>query len=326
MGVTFNTAYNFNKSLNNTNAVLLIAVPSGATATMQKNGIIRTPIFWLDNDDNTVTYAIFIIQQSTFDSNPWTINVITTDLTITTTIVIDSAKEYELVLLGGVPDFTYTGTYYVVDDEGNTIPQEDYSSTLDWNIYFLSDGTLTLNRLFCSAVDICAVGGGGGGGGGAYYLHSSNAYFSFQHAGGSGGGGTIVTEYNKSISTGTFTVDIGAGGNHGSTSKTQSGNGSAGSAGQTTSISNSVISASGGGGGTAGTAYSTGHAGSTGSPSSTAARAFNTDTYPLCGGANTSNYGGGGRYGSATWKTYSFVVTESTNGQSGIVIMRNARN
>lgn len=84
--------------LKNTDAVLIVSVPTGSTVTATKGGVTLTPTIWVQNADNTLDTAIFIVKASTFDSNAWTVAATLGTSTASTTVVIDSAKEYELEL------------------------------------------------------------------------------------------------------------------------------------------------------------------------------------------------------------------------------------
>lgn len=97
-----------------------------------------------------------------------------------------------------VPEFTYTGTYELVDDNDQDI--SGALNTANWKIRFLTGGTLSFSNLYGAAdgIDIFLVGGGGGGGTGN---------------GGGGGGGYTATVLNQTVSTNTnYSVTIGAGG------------------------------------------------------------------------------------------------------------------
>ena len=110
----------------------------------------------------------------------------------------------------GVPEFSYTGSYSIVDDTGNTIATTDYKNAKNWNIKFLSSGTLTITKLNgAKTIDVFAVGGGGSGGKG---MSSSSA--GGDSGGGGGGGGytnKTTTPYRPIINT-NYSIVIGAGG------------------------------------------------------------------------------------------------------------------
>lgn len=126
------------------------------------------------------------------------------------------------VLSGGttskkLPEFTYDGTYALIDDgEGN------------WRIKFLSSGKLKLTKLNSArnGIDVFCVGGGGGGG----------------RYGGGGAGGFTNTERGIVPTENTeYEIVVGAGGTPASDTKYQSNAG-----GETSAFG---IKASGGGGG-----------------------------------------------------------------------------
>lgn len=106
----------------------------------------------------------------------------------------------------GVPIFSYSGTYEVVDDADLPISPADYDSAVFWKIRFLTSGTLSISELKGAkkGIDVFLVGGGGGG-------------FYGNYAAG-GGGGYTKTVYGKTISAGSiYPIIIGAGGAGGRT-------------------------------------------------------------------------------------------------------------
>ena len=98
MGLTYNMVGG-GKSLDPSDAILAVTAPSTSTVSASKNGLILTPNIWLDNLDNTINCALFIVPASSFDSSDWTITGSTSTTTASKTIVIDSSKEYELSLV-----------------------------------------------------------------------------------------------------------------------------------------------------------------------------------------------------------------------------------
>ena len=85
-------------SLRDTDAVLLVTVPTGSSATATKGAVTLTPTIWTTSSDNTLDCALFSIPASTFDSNAWTVTATLNSQTASGTIVIDSAKEYEMTI------------------------------------------------------------------------------------------------------------------------------------------------------------------------------------------------------------------------------------
>lgn len=91
-----------------------------------------------------------------------------------------------------LPGFTYSGSYEVIDDgDGN------------WRIKFLDSGTLTLKS--SRVVDVFLVGGGGGG-------SDWKRVNGVSPASGGGSGGFTQTYSAVRVEKGTYTVEIGAGG------------------------------------------------------------------------------------------------------------------
>lgn len=107
--------------LKNTDAVLIVTVPTGSTVTATKNGVTLTPTIWVQNADNTLDTAIFSIKASTFDSNAWTVTATLNGNTASDTVVVNGAYEYNIALYYRVPseyqEVAYienTGTQYIV--------------------------------------------------------------------------------------------------------------------------------------------------------------------------------------------------------------------
>ena len=129
--------------------------------------------------------------------------------------------------------FSYTGKFKVGSTEYTNTSWN--TTNTNWEVQFLTTGTLTISQI-SSKVDAYVVGGGGGGGG-AGLKNNQGSY-----AGAGGGGGGAAKRVNNFSLTGTQTITIGSGGT-GAQSQTQNGG-----AGGTTSLG-SLITAGGGSGG-----------------------------------------------------------------------------
>ncbi len=213
---------------------------------------------------------------------------------------------------GGFPEFTYTGSYTLVDDGGG-----------DWRIKFLTSGTLVVTSGSVT-VDVFLVGGGASGAKGNTAV--------YRRLGGNGGftyAGTYVVSKNTS-----YNIIVGAGGNGASAGVDSSVGG-----GTSTAFG---LSAAGGQSRDHGSAYGgsggSGHEGTAGSNGSngtglyygigqgTTTREFAESSGALyaAGGAaggsvsGASNTGNGGRGGDNNNYT-------AGSGGSGIVIIRNHR-
>ena len=226
-----------------------------------------------------------------------------------------------------IPEFTYTGSYQIVDDNDNVIT----TSTGNWKIRFLTSGTLKFTELRGAAngIDVFLVGGGGGGGGGGYTKTktaiSVNENIEYKIQIGSGGsaryyydgttrGGT-TTAFDQSA-LGGYSGYMGKGGDGGSggggaaymidarRGGSDGGSGANGGNGQGSTTrefgeSTGKLYASGGTGGCSlGSSYA-------GSP-----------------GENNTGNGGGGGGGGGDADTYS---GSGSTGGSGIVIIRDTR-
>lgn len=121
-----------------------------------------------------------------------------------------------------LPDFVYTGEYYVEDDG---------TKSGVWRIRLTSSGTLTLDEKVNEATIQAQGGGGGGGAGGG----SATDIVS----GSDGADGSIQT-YTGALAAGEYIISLGAAGSKGN-------NGAGGKGGDTTF--GTVLTASGGAGG-----------------------------------------------------------------------------
>lgn len=249
---------------------------------------------------------------------------------------------------GIVPQFTYTGSYKLLDDSGNTITTS--SNVTNWRIKFLTSGTLKFTNLFSAAngIDIFCVGGGGGGdasggcggktttakaktvtagtnyavtvgaGGAAGKSGGKSSFGSLASAaggggpggaGGSGGGGSGLYITSSNKANGGKGGSNGANGVNGyGTSGFKNGTGQGSTTREFGSSSGTLYAGGGGGAGD----YDC-NAGS-GGPGGGGAGGSLWDAAPRAGGAGTTNLGGGGGGGSTGGK-----------GGSGIVIIRNKR-
>lgn len=85
--------------LKNTDAVLIVTVPTGSTVTATKGGTTLTPTMWVKAADNTLDCAIFSIPASKFDSTtPWTVTATNGTETASNTVLITTNKEYDVTL------------------------------------------------------------------------------------------------------------------------------------------------------------------------------------------------------------------------------------
>ena len=180
------------------------------------------------------------------------------------------------------------GTSVFYSTSGGTVSAlTPISGTSDAYISITAGTTLTLSAS-CSA-DILVVGGGGGGGS--------------RHAGG-GGAGALIYLTNESLNSGTYTINIGAGGNAG----INNANGTNGGDSEIILSGTAIYRAKGGGGGngvnSAGLAGGSSGGSAGDNTANTAAVSTNipAGTYGNAGGGGTggsgsgtySSYGGGG--------------------------------
>ena len=228
---------------------------------------------------------------------------------------------------GGVPQFTYTGTYEYIDDGGG-----------NWRIKFLTSGTFT--PLKNMTADAFLVGGGGGG-----MTGEKNPADSNKLAGSGGGGGNTVTVKSVTLTANTgYSVTIGAGGNVGADGSNTSAFGASAEGGKKGYKSGSYFyggaGGSGGGcqlgnGGSNGAAGANGSFGIGGAGQGTTTREFGESTGDLyAGGGGGSFYktapysggaGGGGNGYAAGADNYGGGGGCNAKGGSGIVTIRKAK-
>ena len=224
---------------------------------------------------------------------------------------------------GGLPEFTYTGSYQFIDDGDK-----------NWRIKFLTSGTLNFSKLGNAAdgIDVFCVGGGGGG----------NTIDNYTYGAGGGGGYTLTSLYQPSRST-NYAIVVGSGG---STTK-QGGASSAfdlsanGGYGATEPSNATVYCGKGGSGGAAGSANagndgSSGGTYSGGGGTSYGGQGQGTTTREFAESSGTVYSGGGCGYdgkpgtGGGKWNVAGTANTgggggRNRSGGSGIVIIRNHR-
>ena len=211
----------------------------------------------------------------------------------------------------GVPPFTYTGKYEVLNKD-----------TSDWKIKFLTSGTLVFTSE-TPMIDVFLVGGGGGGSG-----HHGNATYG---AGGGGGYTTTQKGFTPTLNE-SYTITIGGGGSAGP-AWTAGGNGGATSAFGFSAAGGKGGSSSGGDGGSGGgyNGYVGGSDGSNGSGNSpgkgqgTTTREFGESTGTLYsgggGGAGKSGGAGGGASGGNNWSGSSASANTGGGGGGGTLYM-----
>lgn len=327
-----------------TKSTIIVSIDTGSTVgiydstytTLIKSASEKsTGEYWLTGLNNGTYYI-----KATKDSD-----------TATSAYTISEYGVYRISLAyRTVPEFTYTGTYELVDDNDQDI--SGALNTANWKIRFLTGGTLSFSNLYGAAdgIDIFLVGGGGGGGTGN---------------GGGGGGGYTATVPNQAVSINTnYTVTIGAGGASGgqnlaggSSAFGGLGTANGGNGGAGAGAASAYHGGNGGSGG--GAHYSSSDAANGGSDGSngygnasyigtgqgTTTREFAEAGATLYAGGGAGAYGtggaGGGGDGGNNSHTAGYDGTANTGGGggggkdgsqyaggaggSGIVIIRNAR-
>lgn len=179
--------------------LLTVSAPAGATITLTKDDKVKTKT--ADSSGSATFKGL--------ESGYWEVNI--SDGAQTASRTVQIITDYSLTLdFSTIPEFTYTGDYEIIDDEGNTIT----TSQDDWQIRLLTSGNLTFTALNGAenGIDIFLVGGGAGGSAvGSNPSNTSSLSISPGSAG--GGSGYTKTYSNLSIMNGiTYSASIGAGG------------------------------------------------------------------------------------------------------------------
>lgn len=247
-------------------AYISVTYPSGSTCTVTNGSIQLTA----PNTSGSYTFTIPSI-------GAWTVSCTdgTNSAASTVSITADGQSKSATLAYNKIPTFTYTGDSKIVNDSGEeiTVTKEN-----NWNIKFLTGGTLTIQELngASDGIDLFLVGGGGGGG------NSPNGVEQGDYFGaGGGGGGYTKTHSSIAITKGSYTVNIGSGGSIGTNGGSSS-----------VMISNVTYTASGGYPGSG----SNGGAGGSGGGAGSWSQIQGKD-----GGTNGSN---GVNYDNATYDVY----------------------
>ena len=83
--------------ISDNDAVLVVVAKTGATITVTKGSVSLTPTMWTWNSDSNYDCALFVIPSNMFDAiNAWTVSATLSGNVNSKTIIIDSAKEYEV--------------------------------------------------------------------------------------------------------------------------------------------------------------------------------------------------------------------------------------
>lgn len=84
--------------LSDTDAVLRVLAPAGSTVTISKNGVSKSDAGHENASSSSYYDYYFFIHDSQLDSTPWTVTATLGTQSISDTIVIDSAIEYDMTL------------------------------------------------------------------------------------------------------------------------------------------------------------------------------------------------------------------------------------
>jgi len=172
----------------NSQATLTVAAPVGATVSISKGNKKKV------KEATASTNGIVIFNG--VEPGTWTVAI--SDQTKSASKTVDIKTDYNVAIsFNTIPEFTYTGSYEIVNDNDESID----TSPDDWKIRFLTSGTLTfINMNGASAgIDVFIVGGGGNGGQ-SYGGQAGGGLYSA--GGGGGGGGYRVTIKNIQVQVG----------------------------------------------------------------------------------------------------------------------------
>ena len=272
-------------------AVLVINTAANASVTITKDGETYT------KTSNADGAAIF----QNIAEGIWSVTVV--DGGVSKTVSIEVSENTTVsIILESIPEFTYTGTYQIVNDDDVAIT----TSPDNWKIRLLTGGTFKFTKLNGAAngIDVFCVGGGAAG-----------AQNIDQHTSGGGGGGYTTTKTNiKPTVNYDYSIVVGGGGSgHGAAGGASSAFGVSANGGDTVAKGRTGGKGGSGGGG-GGQTVTGGKGGSDGSDGSISTKdtaqnwitqanggAGQGTTTREFGEANGKLYagGGGGGYGGA---------------------------
>lgn len=86
-------------ALKDTDAILRVIAPAGSTVTISKGAVSKTDNGHENASDNTLYDYYFIIHQSQFDANPWTVTATKSGESLTKTVIINASNEYDITLV-----------------------------------------------------------------------------------------------------------------------------------------------------------------------------------------------------------------------------------
>lgn len=150
--------------LKDTDAVLIVTVPTGSTVTATKGGTTLTPTMWVKAADQTLDCAIFSIPASQFDATtPWTITATDGTDTASDTVLITTNKEYEIVLSyayyfykngtsynGFSPTSTFRNSIFTITENASTIgllARDTGRNGIAWALQFNNNGYSKLSAV-----------------------------------------------------------------------------------------------------------------------------------------------------------------------------------
>lgn len=164
MSLVFNMVGGGGGKLKNTDAVLIVTVPTGSTVTATKSGVTLTPTMWVKAADSTLDCAIFSIPASQFDSTtPWTVTGTLSTKSSSKTITVDSNFEYDIILQYQLDLYTPGDVHTDVTGGWSATAGDSYvqfgSKSIDFtnanNFPIVStDGTIPLSNYSTLFVDI----------------------------------------------------------------------------------------------------------------------------------------------------------------------------
>lgn len=140
-----------------TDAILRVIAPAGSTVTISKGGVSKSDAGHENASDPTLYDYYFIIHQSQFDSiNPWTVTATIGGDTMSGTVIIDAADEYDLALV--LYNIYRSGTESVAMEN---VPATQYQTQLGtytaYSDYFnisTTGASHSIARITSSAIDV----------------------------------------------------------------------------------------------------------------------------------------------------------------------------
>lgn len=136
MSLTLNMVGGGGGGLAATDALLRVQAPAQSTVTITKGGVTKSDAGHENADDHFYYDYYFIIHASQFDSTAWTVTATLNNNSVSKTIVVNAADEYDLAFKAILPSAYQVVDYVTIPSGGQLITEyypkwgDTYTATL----------------------------------------------------------------------------------------------------------------------------------------------------------------------------------------------------